>query len=93
MRNANIVVGNYIGSLSRETTFEIKSDGCMEVTLTLFNLCRLCFLVSIDEPLEVVFLELSHIRVVLFFSNLDALIPPVKLLIHGHGFFDFIILK
>ena len=50
-------------------------------------------MICFKEPLEIVFFEFSDIRMILLFGDLDALIPSVKLLIHGHGFFDFIMLN
>ena len=58
-----------------------------------YNVCSLGLLVSIYQPLEVVFLELAYIRMVLLLSNLDALIPSVEFLVHCHCLFHFIILK
>ena len=93
MRDTNVVVCDDVCSLSGKATLKIKRDSCVEITFTFFNLSSLGFLICVDKPLEIVFFKLTNIRVVLFFSNLNALIPPVKLLIHGHGLFDFIILK
>jgi hypothetical protein len=65
----------------------------VEVTLSLLDLGSLSLLVGVNEPLEVVFLELPHIGVVLLLSNLDALVPPVQFLVHCHGLLHFVILK
>lgn len=65
----------------------------MEVALPFFDLSGLSLLVCVDEPLKVVFFEFAHIRVILLLGDLDALIPPVQLLVHGHGLFDLVILQ
>lgn len=65
----------------------------MEITLSFFNLSSLSLLVGINEPLEVVLLELADIWVILLFGDLDALIPSVQLLIHGHGLFYLVVLE
>lgn len=65
----------------------------MEITLSFFNLGSLSLLVGINEPLEVVLLELADIWVILLFGDLDALIPSVQLLIHGHGLFNLVVLE
>ena len=77
MRDPNVVVGYDICSLSRKTTLKIQRNGSMEVTFAFLDLSSFGLLISIDQPLEVVLFELSNIRVILFLSNLDALIPPV----------------
>ena len=51
----------------------------MEVALSLLDLGGFGLLVGVNEPLEVVLLELSHVGVVLLLSDLDALVPPVQL--------------
>jgi hypothetical protein len=65
----------------------------MKVTFSLLDLGSLSLLVGVNEPLEVVFLELPHVGVVLLLSNLDALVPPVQFLVHCHGLLHFVILK
>ena len=64
----------------------------MEITFPFFDLSCLSFLVSINEPLEVVLFKLSDIRMIFLLSNLDALIPSMQFLVHGHCFFDLIVL-
>jgi len=93
LRNTNIVICHNVCSLSRKTTFKIKSDGSVEISFSLFNLSSLSFLVSFNQPLEIIFFELSNIRMVFLFSNLNGFIPSVKFLIHSHSFFNFISLK
>jgi hypothetical protein len=65
----------------------------VEVAFSFLDFGSLGLLVGIYQPLEVVFLELTYIRMVLLLSNLDALIPSVELLVHSHGLLHFIILK
>ena len=93
MRYSNVIVCDNVGSLGWETSLEVESDGSVIVTFSFFNLSSLSFLICLNQPLEVVLLEFSHIWVVLFLSNLDALIPSVKFLVHCHGFFNFIMLQ
>jgi len=93
VRNTNVVVCDDVCSLSGKATLKIKRDSCVEITFTFFNLSSLGFLICVDKPLEIVFFKLTNIRVVLFFSNFDALIPSVELLIHAHSFLNFIILE
>jgi hypothetical protein len=91
--NTNVVVCYNVSSFSWKTTLKIEGNSGVEVTLALFDFGSLSLLVGINKPLEIVFLEFSYIRMILLFSNLDALIPSVELLIHCHSFFNFIILK
>jgi len=77
MWHSYVIVSDDVGSLGWKTSLKIESDGSVVVTFSLFDFSSLGFLVGLNQPLEVVLLEFSHIWVVLFLSNLDALIPPV----------------
>jgi len=90
--HSNIERTDNICSLGWKPTLQVQTDGSLVITFSLFNLCSLRLLVRLKKPLEVVFLELSHIWVVFLLSDLDALIPSMKLLVHSHGFFDLIML-
>jgi len=90
---SNIESADNICSLGWKTTLQIETDGSLVVTFSLLDLCSLCLLVCLKKPLEVVFLELSDIWMIFLLSNLDALIPSMKLLVHGHGLFDLIVLN
>jgi hypothetical protein len=65
----------------------------MEISFSLFHLSSLSFLICINKPLEVILFELANIWMIFLLSNLDAFIPSVKLLVHGHSLFNFIILE
>ena len=77
MRNANIVIGNNVSCLGWETTLKIESNSCVEITLSLFDLSCLGLLVCVNEPLEVILLKLSNVRMIFLLGNLDTLIPSV----------------
>lgn len=93
VRDAHIVVGDDVGSLGRETTLKVEGDGSVEVGLTFLDFGSLSLLVGVNQPLEIVFLELTDIRVILLLSDLDGLIPSVELLVHSHSLFNLIVLE
>ena len=93
MWHSYVIVSDNVGSLGWETSLKIESDGSVVVSFSLFDFSSLGFLVGLNQPLEVVLLEFSHIWVVLFLCNLNAFIPPVQFLVHSHGFLHFIILQ
>ena len=63
------------------------------ITFTFFNLGSFSFLVCFKKPLEVIVFEFTDVLVLEFFSNLNRFIPTVKLLVHSHSFFNFIVLN
>ena len=93
MRDSNIVVCDNVGCLGRKTTLKIKRDGSVEVSFTFLDLSCLGLLIGINQPLEVVLLELTNIWMILLLSDLDTLVPSVKFLIHSHRLFDLVVLK
>jgi hypothetical protein len=93
MRNSNIVVCHNVCCFGRKTAFKIKSNSGVEISLAFFHFCSFGFLVGVNEPLEVVFLEFTDIRMALFLSDFNGLIPTMKFLVHSHSFFNFIILE
>ena len=93
MWHSYVIVSDDVGSLGWETSLKIESDSSVVVTFSFFDFSSLGFLVGLNQPLEVVLLEFSHIWVVLFLCNLNAFIPPVQFLVHSHGFLHFIILQ
>jgi len=90
--HAHVEVADNIGSLCREATLQIETDCGVVIAFSFLDFSGLCLLVGLKKPLEVVLLELSDVRVILLLSNLDTLIPSVKLLIHGHGLLDLVVL-
>ena len=82
-----------VGSLCGQTALQIKLDSRDVVSFAFFDLGSLCLLVGLEEPLEVVVLELADVLVLEFFSDLDGFVPAVKLLVHRHSLFDFIMLN
>jgi hypothetical protein len=93
MRDSNVVVCYNVCCFGRKTALKIKSNSSVEISLPLFHFSSLGLLVSVNEPLEVVFFEFTNIWMTLFLSDFNGLIPTMKLLVHSHSFFNFIILK
>lgn len=90
--NSNVVGEHYIGSFSRKSAFKVESHGRVVVTLLLFDLSSLGLLTGFKKPREVVLFKFGNVLVLVLFSNLDAFVPSMKLLVHGHGFFDLVVL-
>ena len=92
LRDSNIVVGHAVSSLCWQASLQVQIYGRMVVSFTLFDFRSLRFLVGLEEPLEIVVLELPHVCVLELLSNLDTFVPSVQLLVHRHGFFDLVVL-
>lgn len=93
MRNLLTVGRNTVGSLCWQTTLQVELDSRDVVTFAFFDLGSLGLLVGFEEPLEIVVFELADVLVLELFGNLDGFVPAVKLLVHGHSLFDFIMLN
>lgn len=93
MWHTHVEVADDIGSLCRKATLQVKADRGVVIAFSFLDFSGLCLLVGLKKPLEVVLLELSDVRVILLLGNLDTLIPSVKLLIHGHGLLDLVVLN
>lgn len=92
MRDGDVVSGDAVGSFGRKATFQVKLDSCGVVTFSLFHFSSFSFLVCLQQPLEVIVFELTHILMLELLSNLDGLVPPMQLLIHSHSFFNLVVL-
>lgn len=93
MRNAHVVASDDICSFCWKSALEVERDGGMEVAFPLLDLGSFGLLISINEPLEIILFELTHIWMILLLSNFDAFIPSVQLLVHSHRFFHFVVLQ
>jgi len=93
VRDRNVVCRHTISCLGWETSLKVQLDSGNIVTFALLDLSCLSFLVSFQEPLEVVILELSDVLMLELLGDLDRLVPSVQLLVHGHSFFDLIVLN
>lgn len=64
----------------------------MVISFPLFDFSSFRLLVCLEKPLEIVIFKFSDVLMFEFFGNFDGFVPPVKLLIHSHSFFNLIIL-
>lgn len=90
--DTDVVAEDDIGGLGRQATTQVESDSGVEVALLLLDLSSLGLLAGLEEPAEVVILELNDILMLVLLGNLDTLVPAVKLLVHGHSLFDLVML-
>ena len=93
LRNSNVVGSDNVSCLGWKTSLKIETNRCVVVSFSLLDFSSLGLLICLEQPLEVVLLEFSDIRMVFLFGYLDRLVPSVKLLVHGHGFLDLIMLN
>ena len=71
LRNAHVVAGYAVGGLSWESALEVKLDRGGVVALAFLNFSGLGFLTCLEEPLEVIVLELVHVLVLELLCDLD----------------------
>ena len=93
LRETYIITKHHIRGPCWQATFQIELNGAQEIALVFFDFTRFFLLIGLQEPLEIIGLELHDVRVVLFFSYLYAFVPLVKFLVHLHGLFDFVVIE
>jgi hypothetical protein len=69
--NADTIRSDTISSFGRKTTFQVKLNRSDIVLFTFFHLSCFSFLISLEEPLEVIVLELANVLVFEFLRDFD----------------------
>lgn len=82
---------HHVCGTSREATLEVEIDRSDQISFALLQFGSLFFLVGLQEPLEVVCLELMCLWMVPTLSNGDDAVPLMHFLVHLHSLFYLVL--
>ena len=82
---------HHISCTSGESSLEVEIDRSDQIAFALLQFCSLFFLVGLQEPLEVVCLELMCLWMVPALSNGNDAVPFMHFLVHLHSLFYLVL--